>query len=266
MCDRDRPLPEANRTGATAAFTLIELLIVLTIIAILAAILFPVFAQARERARETTCASNLRQLGIALTVYAQDYDETFPAGMAAPVAPGRGWAGQVYPLVKSVGVYRCPDDATDDGDFTISYALNENLPAAPLALLTAPASTVLLFEVNDGIANMTGPEAVSPVGRGLPQENCPALCGKPFGADYYATGNLAGAVPPLSTTRRPYHDPMSNFLAADGHVKALAGDAVSPGRDAPAPSAAQSPTPGTAAGTEGNLPDGRRPALTFSSR
>ena len=60
-------------------FTLIELLVVIAIIAVLAAILFPVFAQAREQARQTTCLSNLKQLGTGLTMYAQDYDETLPS-------------------------------------------------------------------------------------------------------------------------------------------------------------------------------------------
>src|SRR5260370_2746948 len=69
-----RSVPQARRKG----FTLIELLVVIAIIAILAAILFPVFAQAREKARQTTCTSNVKNLGLAVVMYAQDYDETYP--------------------------------------------------------------------------------------------------------------------------------------------------------------------------------------------
>jgi len=105
-----------------AGFTLIELLVVIAIIAILAAILFPVFAQARAKARAITCVSNLKQLSLGLLMYAQDYDETFPQWHwdAAYVA-GNSWDGTppndgttlwwnaIYPYVKSVGVFQCPD-------------------------------------------------------------------------------------------------------------------------------------------------------------
>jgi prepilin-type N-terminal cleavage/methylation domain-containing protein/prepilin-type processing-associated H-X9-DG protein len=125
--------PRHRKAGA--AFTLIELLVVIAIIAILAAILFPVFAQAREKARQTSCLSNLKQIGTALTMYAQDYDDGFPAwdeslGMAfynaeVPATgasfaisndPQGAWQTKVQSYIKSgaperfdnTGVWQCP--------------------------------------------------------------------------------------------------------------------------------------------------------------
>jgi prepilin-type N-terminal cleavage/methylation domain-containing protein/prepilin-type processing-associated H-X9-DG protein len=107
-----------KRTG----FTLIELLVVIAIIAILAAILFPVFAQAREQARAATCTSNTRQIGMATMMYAQDYDETMPLFYAYNTkAPNgeRAWAGDplhkgvevlLAPFTKNTQIFRCPDD------------------------------------------------------------------------------------------------------------------------------------------------------------
>src|SRR5262245_11847086 len=84
-----------NRRGG---FTLIELLVVIAIIAILAAILFPVFAQAREKARQTTCTSNLKQMGNAMLMYVQDYDETFPFvnGTNPRVDPSVDWGTNTW--------------------------------------------------------------------------------------------------------------------------------------------------------------------------
>ena len=83
-------------------FTLIELLVVIAIIAILAAILFPVFAQAREKARQTTCTSNMKQIGLALMLYLQDYDERFPFSAIPPPTTGLvTWYGLVEPYVKA---------------------------------------------------------------------------------------------------------------------------------------------------------------------
>jgi prepilin-type N-terminal cleavage/methylation domain-containing protein/prepilin-type processing-associated H-X9-DG protein len=104
----ERQLPGGTRAG----FTLIELLVVIAIIAILAAILFPVFAQARDKARQTACLSNTKQIGTALALYVQDYDETLPLGGYNPEAStgnrGSRWYRDVYPYVKSVAVFGCP--------------------------------------------------------------------------------------------------------------------------------------------------------------
>lgn len=93
---------------STRAFTLIELLVVIGIIAILAAILFPVFASAREKARSVTCLSNMKQLGLALTMYTTDYDECYPmtANYGLPSKPI--WTEQLFPYFKSKDVVKCP--------------------------------------------------------------------------------------------------------------------------------------------------------------
>lgn len=104
--------------GRHHAFTLIELLVVIAIIAILAAILFPVFAQAREKARAISCLSNLKQLDTGIMMYTQDYDETMPYwnfSNSADAYGGNGvftswWFNATYPYVKNVQVLKCPDD------------------------------------------------------------------------------------------------------------------------------------------------------------
>ncbi len=94
-----------------SGFTLIELLVVIAIIAILAAILFPVFARARENARRASCQSNLKQIGLGILQYTQDYDEKYPSGTTTVGgARGIGWAGQCLPYIKSTQVFVCPSD------------------------------------------------------------------------------------------------------------------------------------------------------------
>ncbi len=138
-------------------FTLIELLVVIAIIAILAAILFPVFQKVRENARRASCQSNEKQVGLALLMYNQDYDEKFPQGLVnlAPPPPGTytnctgggiGWGGDVVPYTKSNQLFKCPDDSSV-GPIGCSYAFNEYLPGQTLAYLAAPATTVMCFEV-----------------------------------------------------------------------------------------------------------------------
>ncbi|HEX2998910.1 MAG TPA: prepilin-type N-terminal cleavage/methylation domain-containing protein [Armatimonadota bacterium] len=91
-------------------FTLIELLVVIAIIAILAAILFPVFARARENARKANCLSNCKQIGTAFTMYAQDFDERLPAGAGDNMVNGgyNRWYNAVMPYIKNWNALRCP--------------------------------------------------------------------------------------------------------------------------------------------------------------
>jgi prepilin-type N-terminal cleavage/methylation domain-containing protein/prepilin-type processing-associated H-X9-DG protein len=112
-------------------FTLIELLVVIAIIGILAAMLFPVFSQAREKARATTCASNCKQLNMAAQMYMQDYDETVPLTCGSN-ADGSGfvtWQDTVQPYAKNYNIVICPDspfhdtDAKNDYEYWLSYGI-----------------------------------------------------------------------------------------------------------------------------------------------
>lgn len=157
------------RRRAATGFTLIELLVVIAIIAILAAVLFPVFASAREKARQTACASNMKQLGLAFVQYQQDFDETNPPG-SNWYGQGNGWAGQLYPYVQSLAVFVCPSDATSVTP-VVSYGYNNNIvtptgPSAPVAYpiskYAATSKTILLFEVaNCGATTATPPFSIS---------------------------------------------------------------------------------------------------------
>jgi prepilin-type N-terminal cleavage/methylation domain-containing protein/prepilin-type processing-associated H-X9-DG protein len=239
-------------TFSKRGFTLIELLVVIAIIAILAAILFPVFASAREKARQTTCASNLKQLGLAFTQYEQDYDEMVPCGNQISSGNVPGWAEQVYPYVQSVAVYACPDDTTVwaavYNDATVSYSMNVALlynelnhvnQPFNLAKMNAPSSTVLLVEVNQG--RMVVPKYMS-----NPANWCSGYANgyeSPVYASYYQTGLIGGrAFQNASQTAAltlPRHTQGANYLACDNHVKYLIGSQVSGGTDNTTASGAQ---------------------------
>ena len=273
------------RSQKHLGFTLIELLVVIAIIALLAAILFPVFAKVREKARQTTCASNERQLGLGFLQYSQDNDESLPCGTVPLVQVrfyGIGWAGQIYPYVKSTGVYQCPDDATTAPapNSPVSYAFNVNDynttawasgPSAPAITSTsqfnAPASTVLLCEVTGGWGQITAfrENAPSATQYSPSSQGCLILDGssKGFNQEKLVTGYLSGtqaaywgAAPgSQNAAATGLHTDGSNFLLADGHVKWLHGSDVSPGSN-PALSPTNAPTsedgicPNDAAGTQ----------------
>jgi prepilin-type N-terminal cleavage/methylation domain-containing protein/prepilin-type processing-associated H-X9-DG protein len=205
------------------AFTLIELLVVIAIIAILAAILFPVFAKAREAARATSCRSNLKQLGTALMMYAQDYDETYPLRRFQPIVSpwwdDNSWRTVIQPYVKNTQVLVCPSNPQKnvpswDPEFGRSYACNTNpggdpswtnekglfgnAAGVPMAAVDRPADLISVAEVY-GLPFVS---LIIDVDAGVHTEN-----GKNI--TYYGEALFAG------------HSGRTNYLFADGHVKAM---------------------------------------------
>lgn len=133
-------------------FTLIELLVVIAIIAILAAILFPVFAQARDKARGTACLSNMKQAALAITMYQQDYDETIPLGNQEVVGEvynyDMSWINAVQPYVKNLQMFVCPNGAYDastdgkpDADRTHSGAAGAETTASQYLTIGGPVAS-----------------------------------------------------------------------------------------------------------------------------
>jgi prepilin-type N-terminal cleavage/methylation domain-containing protein/prepilin-type processing-associated H-X9-DG protein len=215
-------------------FTLIELLVVIAIIAILAAILFPVFAQARAKARQATCLSNLKQLGVAIMAYAQDYDETYPLANYPVFGGGSNtsWQFMVDPYVKAnfpqdigttanlkASVYHCPDfsktaNGSVGGRPSSSYAANDFVmasndnnyvpstwrPVQRLANLQFPAQSVLLAPSR---------------GNSVWTEGDDSRCTQTACTEKRAGGaaNFAYVV------TRIRHNDGANYLLADGHAK-----------------------------------------------
>jgi len=233
-------------------FTLIELLVVIAIIGIIAAILFPAFAQAREKARQTTCVSNLKQQGLAMMQYLSDNDSTFPGAnikdsdpscpFSCQWIPGNvgwnfpatsteeldpnGWANTIYPYIKSQAVYLCPTasankwivswDNAPNQPFT-SYTYNGDLSYTSETVVVQPSKTVLEWSgmLDYGLSHRA---IANPILMCLDQnQSCsyqPAdpTCSTNGGCDFF----FLWGQPPFKIW---VHGQGDNFLFCDGHVK-----------------------------------------------
>jgi len=214
-----------QRRRLCRGFTLIELLVVIAIIAILAAILFPVFARAREKARQASCQSNLRQLGLAVLMYSQDYDETYPAFAYTPDGSSFFTAfDAVVPYIKNQQILACPDDKQG----------RVNAAAGPIMVTAPPCSYAANFA--DMHIFITGIDTAAPLYvLGDPQSllGGAAVLGYPppvvSEGDIQYTANTTllwdgephtGGPPPLLQPAA-CHNGVFNVAFCDGHVKAI---------------------------------------------
>jgi prepilin-type N-terminal cleavage/methylation domain-containing protein/prepilin-type processing-associated H-X9-DG protein len=210
------------------AFTLIELLVVIAIIAILAAILFPVFARARENARRASCMSNLKQIGLGFMMYIQDYDEKFPKvtlGYPSGSAPWTSsnvyaWADALQPYIKSTQLFQCPSESTGPNANPAAwgytdYYMNSRLSAASQASITSSSLTILS---GDGLAGSAY----------LYYDGC-SVTGNP--SDLPCDGTTPYITMKLSYQKGLFgrHLDGANYAFADGHVKWLKGSILDGG-------------------------------------
>jgi len=180
-------------------FTLIELLVVIAIIAILAAILFPVFARAREKARQTSCLSNVKQLALAATMYAQDYDDKLPFGYNF----GVNWYDALEPYSKNQQILRCPSRQTLFPGYGWNY---QGCGYQPGSTWSPPRSGPIYDGCNRSIYKSPGPaQTVMIADNDISQSSKRWL---------------------YRTTREERHNGGDNYGFVDGHAKWLKPDAV----------------------------------------
>ena len=214
-----------SRCPKISAFTLIELLVVIAIIAILAAILFPVFGRARENARRASCQSNMKQIGLGILQYVQDYDEKFPTYSTNGSVP-ISWRQKIQPYIKSDQVMICPSNP-NNGQIA-NAAILPNYPAiytSYAANLNAANDTSSLSPNGQGVIgfnnNLPVPLAliqdtsrvITVVESTAPSSRFDVTLPSVFAKD---TDNATGVGNLFSG-----HLGTSNFLFADGHVKSL---------------------------------------------
>ena len=194
-----------------SAFTLIELLVVIAIIAILAAILFPVFAKAREKARQSTCASNLKQIGLAAQQYVQDYDETYPwyvngSSWTSWAAGSAYWGRFLEPYCKNQQMFACPSAAQGYISNPHAYGLSGYIdgggtgPGIALASITSPADKIYAHDSYEDRMDDNGDML------------CPASG---------QTTNLTQWTAEADRHEYWRHNETCNVAWTDGHVKAL---------------------------------------------
>lgn len=210
-------------TSSTNAFTLIELLVVIAIISILAAILFPVFAQAREKARQTACMSNMNQIGTAVQMYVTDFDERvfFRSGWAnsrsgdTKIVPtgfntnAVRWWNQLMPYIKSDNVFACPSDplptASDNAEGQL--AINRSYIAV------CPAESLTLAQVDDPTETIVVTEKWGKDWTGVRTDSWI----EPFNGDF----TVDSTNPSLMFTAANRHAAVCNCAFLDGHAKGL---------------------------------------------
>jgi prepilin-type N-terminal cleavage/methylation domain-containing protein/prepilin-type processing-associated H-X9-DG protein len=205
---------QQHTTRRTSGFTLIELLVVIAIIAILAAILFPVFARARENARRASCQSNLKQIGLGIIQYSQDYDELTIASRTDGTI-NMSWPIMMQPYVKSTQLFKCPSNTRtnwmEQTNDTVanSYVANGDNEAGG-------------DTTNFGASNTPGQSRravqYAPPGLSLSEFNNPATTIIIHEHNRDSGSNRSREISALVFQN---HLGMSNFLFMDGHVKAL---------------------------------------------
>lgn len=252
-------------------FTLTEMLVVVGIVAVLAAIIFPIYARARESANRAACLTQVKGLGTAIGLYVADADDHAPmmrlGFFGGRVAMGLGWAGRVVPYARGTGGFACRSDKRGvrsgtalPGAQTVSYGINSNLARETgISSSVAASRTVLLFEVSGGRALLSATDEgdsirpgtyrlVSPTGDGTDGGLLAETSVWPGpGKDrftLYATGEMDNAASrfDVDDTDDPRHGEGANFLALDGHAAWSKPEAVSAGHSAASAGDVQSPT------------------------
>ncbi len=227
IAEMKRPVSKGRRTG----FTLIELLVVIAIIALLAAILFPVFARARENARRSACQSNMKQIGLGMIQYIQDYDERMPLNHYDEGALHLTWHSFIYPYVKNTQVYVCPSHSKEvNANFTIKDT-GENVPAGYMAnsfgKFTATGAAQAPMEYTAPSMSMAQMVSVADtilVAESGAYDNFPYIYWDQNSCAFGGPASQGGCTGwGLADGRRLLapHLATGNYLFIDGHVKAL---------------------------------------------